>query len=317
MDIRLTFSDMGTVASVGMPALVLQESWGRYPIEVRNGIHCRFDRQRTNHRHRHLGYHELCLVTAGTGRYVHDRESIDLGRGLAFRAAPGVSHEIISPRGDLELVFLAFRVGPVAEVPDGATYTEAAVTAFLAGARLASPARHLLPLLEAFAVHGPDPARTWAAESVLRAFTVALLAALTQQPVPGPVMAAGLGDAVDRACRIIDQHLAQPLAVATIAAQVGVGERQLRRLFAARLGHGIVQECRRRRLNAAAQHLLLDHSASATAAACGFASAAVFTRAFKMRFGMSPSAYRRQHAQTVVPMIEHTPPEALSADRWP
>lgn len=308
MDIRLTFSDMGTVASTVIPPLVLQAHWGRFSIELRSGTWCRFDQHRTNHRHRHIGYHELCLVTAGTGVYRHGRERLDLGRGLAFRAMPGVAHEITSPSGNLELVFVSLRIGAIADLPQTEDYPEAALAAFLASARLAAPALHLLPLLGAFAVHGHEVARTWAAGEVLRTLTVGLLATLATTPARAPAPVPETDDVVERACRFIDRHLAEAPDVAAIAAHVGIGERQLRRLFAARLQHSIVHEHSRRRLNAAAQHLLMGHGAAATAVACGFASAAVFTRAFKARYGMPPSTYRRQHAQTEVTMIEHTPP---------
>jgi AraC-like DNA-binding protein len=313
MDIRLTFSDMGTVGSDGLPALVLHEHWGRHRIELRSGTTCRFTRMRTNHRHRHLGYHELVLVTKGTGHYRHGRTRIDLGAGLAFRAVPGTIHEISSPAGDLELIFVSLRVVSATLAP-GDGFPERVLDAFLAGARLAAPAPHVLPLLAGLSAHGPRGVRAWTGPALLRLITVNLLAVLACEAPAFADPASPPDDPVDQACRYIDQHLAAVPDADTIARAVGLGERQLRRRMTARLGHGIVAEVNRRRLNAAAQHLLMGWPVAATARSCGFTSAAVFTRTFRARFACTPSAYRRQHAAGI-PMIEHTPPQPARTTR--
>jgi hypothetical protein len=180
MDIRLTFSDMGTVGSDGLPPLVLHEHWGRHRIELRSGMTCRFAQMRTNHRHRHLGYHELVLVTKGAGHYRHGRERIDLGAGLAFRAAPGVIHEISSPTGNLELIFVSLRVVS-ATLPPGDSFPERVLDAFLATAKLSAPAPHVLPLLAGLSAHGASGVRAWTGPALLRLITVNLLATLACQ----------------------------------------------------------------------------------------------------------------------------------------
>ena len=307
MDIRLTFSDMGTADSALLPALVLHEYWGRHRIELRSGTWCRFDQMRTNHHHRHLGYHELVLVTKGTGRYRHGRERIDVGAGSVFRAEPGVIHEINSPTGDLELIFVSIRVIS-ATLPPGDSFPEQVLDAFLAEARLGAPAPHILALLGGLAAHGSSGVRAWTGHELLRLITVNMLSVLARQaPSPADTIDQ-LGDPVDRACRFIDQHLIDLPDTQAIAKQVGLGERQLRRRFIVQLGHGIVAEANRRRLNAAAQHLLMGMTVTVAARNCGFTSPAVFARAFRVRFAMTPSAYRRQHAAGGIPMIEHTPP---------
>lgn len=99
---------------------------------------------------------------------------------------------------------------------------------------------------------------------------------------------------VSRALLLMEQNLAEPLAVDTIAARIGIGVRQLERVFLQRLNTTPKQSYLALRLRHAHWMLRNDvFSPSRVAAELGFADASHFGRAFKAHYGMTPAAFRR------------------------
>ena len=97
-----------------------------------------------------------------------------------------------------------------------------------------------------------------------------------------------------RALDAMHEHVAEPLPRDALATVAGVSVRQLERLFATYVGRAVGQEYLRIRLDAAMQ--LLRETALPrieVAVACGFVDASHFSRAFRGRFGMTPSRARR------------------------
>jgi AraC family transcriptional regulator len=92
----------------------------------------------------------------------------------------------------------------------------------------------------------------------------------------------------------IDAHLADPLDLATLAEVAHFSPWHFHRVFQAFTGETLADRVRRRRLEAAALRLMARPPPSALAVALdvGFGSAAVFTRAFKAHFGVTPTAWR-------------------------
>lgn len=106
-----------------------------------------------------------------------------------------------------------------------------------------------------------------------------------------------------RAAAVIEQRLHDPaFGPDPLAEAVGVSRRYLDKLFA---GHGssIAREIWERRLRRAAHDLRAPAYRHRTIAeiayGAGFSDAAHFTRAFRRRFGTTPSAFRRSIVPTV------------------
>ena len=115
---------------------------------------------------------------------------------------------------------------------------------------------------------------------------------------PMPHIAPVVADArVRRAVLTMEQAMAEPLTIATLARRIGVSERQLDRLFRAELGAGPAAIYRQMRLDYG-RWLLGDSQRSVVeiAGLSGFADGAHFARAFRRRFGLSPAACRSQGA---------------------
>ncbi|WP_378742482.1 GlxA family transcriptional regulator [Nocardia brasiliensis] len=106
-------------------------------------------------------------------------------------------------------------------------------------------------------------------------------------------------DLVRRAVTYINSHLDQDLSAGTLAAEIGVSERHLTRLFVAELGRSPGRFVRRSRTEAAAQLLAGTRlPVAAIATRCGFGSAETLRQAFVDRYGTSPARFRVAYAGT-------------------
>lgn len=105
--------------------------------------------------------------------------------------------------------------------------------------------------------------------------------------------------AFQRAIELIDKHIqTEALTPEWVAGEVGVSLRSLYRMFA-RKGLVVAQYIRNRRLDLCARALRTSpgrQKMSAIGYAWGFVDHSHFSNAFKTRFGVSPSEYRRQYS---------------------
>ncbi len=95
----------------------------------------------------------------------------------------------------------------------------------------------------------------------------------------------------------ITGQLSADLSAATLAADAGVSERHLTRLFLEHLGQTPGRFVRRARTEAAAQLLAgTELPMPSIAVRCGFGSAETLRQAFLKQYGTAPSRYRAVHA---------------------
>lgn len=114
------------------------------------------------------------------------------------------------------------------------------------------------------------------------------------------------GTASGRLSKIIalmERHLDEPIGRERLAAQCGVSVRQLERLFRTDLGLSPAQYYLELRL-VRARHLLrqTEMSVIQVAAATGFSSASVLSRAYRARFGAPPSGDRLEPRRWSLPL---------------
>jgi transcriptional regulator GlxA family with amidase domain len=97
-----------------------------------------------------------------------------------------------------------------------------------------------------------------------------------------------------KALALMEERIEHPLSREALAEAAGVTLRQLERLFAAHLGQSLSSHYLGLRLDRA-RKLLRQTSLPVVevALACGFAASGHFARVYKARFGLSPSAERR------------------------
>jgi AraC family transcriptional regulator, regulatory protein of adaptative response / DNA-3-methyladenine glycosylase II len=134
------------------------------------------------------------------------------------------------------------------------------------------------------------------------------------RPERSPELASyrGTSNTVSRALALIESGALDGSDVDALAARVGVGERQLRRLFLRHVGAapGAIAQTRRVLL---AKQLIHDSTLpmSQVALAAGFQSLRRFNETFQQLYGRSPSSLRRHSrppAQTLSLRIAYAPP---------
>jgi AraC family transcriptional regulator len=112
----------------------------------------------------------------------------------------------------------------------------------------------------------------------------------------------------------IDRHLDEQLELGTLAAVANFSAFHFHRLFTAWMGETLGEFVRRRRLEVAAQRLAAQPRLAVTqvALAVGFGSTEAFSRAFKVRFGQSPTEWR--HTQVSKrDQVDRNPDQAVTA----
>ncbi len=127
------------------------------------------------------------------------------------------------------------------------------------------------------------------------------------RPEVAPDLAAWNGSAstVTRALRLIESNAAATDDIETLAERLGVGGRQLRRLFAKHVGASPGTVLRTRRVHLARQ--LIDDTRlpmADIAFASGFGSVRRFNETFKDLFGRAPGALRRSRAAAVAADVQ-------------
>ncbi|HZC16703.1 MAG TPA: AlkA N-terminal domain-containing protein [Caulobacteraceae bacterium] len=107
----------------------------------------------------------------------------------------------------------------------------------------------------------------------------------------------GASSTVSRALSLIENGALDEAGVDALAERLGVGERQLRRLFQRRLGASPIAVAQNRRIHLAKQ-LIHETSLPMTqvALASGFGSVRRFNETFQRLFGRPPASLRRSHA---------------------
>ena len=105
---------------------------------------------------------------------------------------------------------------------------------------------------------------------------------------------------VRRALLLMEQNLARPIAIAAVAAELGLSARQLERLCRQHVGMGpasLYRQLRMRYANWLIENT--DRSVTDIANEAGFADCAHFSRQFKDTYGLSPSTRRLQPQRAV------------------
>lgn len=261
-----------------------------------------FKKATRNRLHRH-SYFEPCIVISGSGYFDHGRDQFPLAAGDLFVADRGVYHEIRSDESvNLELYFLAFRV--LSSRRESGTnrsvvLDQESIAAFLESHRVhVSGQVHLVPLFDhVIRLVRRDPGFDDrpdyhdATQLLLRQIMAALSESVDSEQ---PSMMARVNQ--KRIEEYIESRLHTAIRVADIADFCAVSERTLRRQWSEWSGRTLQEEIRRRRIERAAQLLLLpDIPVAEVGYQSGIASPSQFSRQFREAKGMSPMAYRRRH----------------------
>ncbi len=283
--------------------MIANVTFGNFRLRAEWGGYCPFIRQRTNALHHHE-FGEICLVTAGSGRYRHGTETFPVTVGDIFAAFPGVPHEISSyETGDLELYFLRFVV----------TRLELANTDFARGSHRFSVEERIIeafdgrrlraangeslwpfiPLINSLGQSSPSSMTAKARESALVHLTLAMMERLG--PISKVMAEPEEPTLWERARSLMESQVEATLDAETLAEKLGVCSRTLRRAVQRETGRGIAAEINQIRMMHASHRLLMGFSVAEVATQFRFSEPAVFTRCFRRVVGTSPSDFKRNY----------------------
>lgn len=107
--------------------------------------------------------------------------------------------------------------------------------------------------------------------------------------------------AIGKAIAFIENHLYEPIRASDIAGAVPYSYYHFHRYFSAVMGESIGSYIRNRRLTQAAWELVhTEKRVLDIGVSLYFESAEVFTRAFRNRYGITPTAYRKNGVDTLI-----------------
>jgi AraC family transcriptional regulator len=122
---------------------------------------------------------------------------------------------------------------------------------------------------------------------------------------------------LNRVLTHIHQNLDEPLTIDRLAEVACLSSFHFHRIFSAHVGETVTGYVRRLRLERSAMRIAFTgDSITDTALGVGYETPAAFARAFRERFGMSPSEYREQQ-RTTIPLFAGNPTDKALHDMKP
>ena len=264
--------------------------------------HVALERGERNRRHKHAFY-EPCIVLSGSGEFEQNGVNHAINEGDLFIGDADTFHEIRNLGSTaLELYFVCFYLTWHADKPRvmrQALLDQDQATEFLQAHHVHIPGQsHMLSLFEhAMNVMRCNPRyeKDRFYHEVTQLLIGQILAASTS------MIASSVEEYSDQLQKnkildYIEKHLREPIRVGDLALECGVSERTLRRQWRTWSGHTLSEEIIHRRVERAAQLLLLaDISIAEAGHLAGMPDPAYFSRVFKKWKGCPPKEFRRRY----------------------
>jgi AraC-like DNA-binding protein len=256
---------------------------------------------RRKHDHSHAEV-EILLVAAGRGTRIIGDTLADFREGELFVLGSRLPHTFFpSPETRGEIRALVIQFNPAVVAAALAAFPEfGGLESLLDRARLGlsvrGPSRDAVAyLMRRIGGYPPSSPRRI---SLLTAILAELAESEDLVPAGGiaplPLRRGGMDKKLDLACRLIQAHLANPLAQGALAERLDMSPPAFSRWFKRHMGKPYTDHLKESRIELACRALLeSERDIARIGRELGFGSESHFLRAFKAKKGVSPSAYRR------------------------
>ncbi len=280
------------------------EIYGSIHITIEPGNFCIFDRNMpSNGLHRHTCY-EICLVTGGSGEFIHGREIYQVDKGTVFIADPGVLHEIRLAKGsnrdyadNLFLVVYRVHISLNAE-STSQNYEETMLQEFLSShAIISKTQKHLfsyLYFIETYTTQ--NTCSNYGLYQIVRSLCLELLFSLVKtkgfpyrKQIPYVTI-------VDQTIKYIGDNIHRRIYLSEIAANACTSERNLQLIFRKQMDKSITDYINIRKTAVAAGYLKMNFKISDVSNLLGISDTAQFSRLFKKYYGISPKKFQSIHS---------------------
>lgn len=231
-------------------------------------------------------HHTICYITAGNGNIKFGRQNLSLSAGQGIWIPPGRACRY---QADSEQTWHCLRIG----------FTGRRAESVLSELSLHEPGRRFFisnqTRLEEISKKLLDSTRGTLMQIFLRQSLfyefLSILAADMQEEAP---LDNSFNPYVTRAIGWIREHYAEhDLRVSDVASHVGISRNYLFTLFKESMGHSPQEYITSFRLNRARELLIgTEYSVDSISYSCGYEDPAVFSRAFKKKYRMTPINYR-------------------------
>lgn len=244
-------------------------------------------------------FHELVMVTAGSGEHTTEHGSHKLMVGDVFLVRRERVHSYTAITG-LQLINIVY--DPEQMLPPELRDRLEPLDIVHSGRPLRLDPAHILEAMAAAEqlrteLSGDGFARKVAVMAAFHSLMVQLLR-FCQQNLPAEHSAAGYR--VARVIKYLEEKFAEPLNLHQLADKGGMSISHLVRSFRQYTGKPPVQYLLDVRIRHASQLLVSsDWNITEIALHCGFSDSNYFTRQFRRRVKLNPTEYRRMHRQMV------------------
>lgn len=287
--------------------LHIKEIIGNYIIDIEPVAFCTFDKVvPTNGQHLHNCF-ELCIVTGGTGKFLHGNNSYILKEGDVFIADPKVFHEICILNGNasgtnnsLNLIFFNINIhGHIVTKAIG--YEEKMILRFLNDHKtVAKNQFQILSYLDFIKHYKRYPALDdYGIKKIVKTLALeSLFLLISDSEKSNEDNMIPTDSIIDKATLYIGSHLSENLYLKDIARHVTTSVRNLQHLFQKHLKKTVTEYIKERRLAIAAGYLKMNFMVSNVCSLVGINDPARFSRLFKQFYGISPKKYQMLHSSS-------------------
>lgn len=299
-----------------------KEILGECFINIVPGGYCVFDSViPTNHLHYHEFY-ELCIVTSGSGEFVHGEVVYKLGSGDVFIANPGVFHEIrlIKDKkgiytGKLDIVFfkISIKTGAQFESPIKA-FEENILREFLTNHSVISKSqKHLFSYLD-FLEHYTESASTgkFGLQQIVKNMSFEAMFALKCFDQSKTKSKESLNDGLniygnyqkasetsnsvlDLSINYISANIHQKIYLSEIAANACSSKRNIQYVFKKEFGKTVSDYINIKKTAIAASYLKMNFTINDVCNLIAISDVAQFSRLFKKYHGISPKKFQMDY----------------------
>lgn len=275
----------------------IRESFGRYELLCKAGDICAFGfEQISNQVHIHDCY-ELCVITSGSGKFIHNDEEFFIKEGDVIIADKGVPHEVQSVNmQDMRLLYIFIEISVNNSLVLTKTMEDNLIHGFMTKHYpVASSFHYILLYLDFIENYNMQkPGRHFGTYQALKNLVLESLAALSSN-VPLLNTQVASQNSLERALDYIDANLHKKISVMDIVTETHVSQRNLEYLFKKKLGSTIIGYVNERKVHRACHYLEMCFNISDTGRLVGVPDLIQFSRLFSKHKGMSPSKYQMMH----------------------
>lgn len=281
-----------------LSGITAEEVLGNILIRIDTGTLCVFDvNTPSNGLHFHNCY-EMCIVTGGTGEFLHNGVTYPLQEGDVFIADPGVLHEIRLSKGrsadyagSLHLVFCRVYIHADGNSVPG-TYEEKMLREFMTAHSVISRSQKqlfsYLYFIEQYTSY--NCREEFGLHQALKNLMLSSLFSLVGSR--GDYERHAPQSAVDLAIEYIGANLHRHIRIGEVAANACTSVRNLQYLFRKNLNRSVVDYINQRKAAVAAGYLKMNFRVAEVGSIIGVNDSAQFSRMFKKYLGMPPKEYQ-------------------------